>query len=160
MIITSKFLRKHNACKDGINFFEINFPLSLFPNGLDIEKIEVTGDYICCFGWIKELSECKLKYNLKGNLIKKTLSSGLIIEYNNYGDKIKETFPNGTTYKWIYEYDEIGNNIRMINYRFDTFEYNLHGDLIKETTGGGNIIEYQYEYDEQGIKRKKYIHII
>ena len=51
-IITLKFLKQHNACKEGIKFFENNFPESLFPNGLDISKIKITGDYNGYFRWI------------------------------------------------------------------------------------------------------------
>ena len=63
MIITTKFLKQHRACKEGIDFFEKYFPTTLFPDGLDLSKIEVTEDYEGYFHWIRILSEYKFEYD-------------------------------------------------------------------------------------------------
>lgn len=103
-IITTKFLKQHHTCQEGIIFFENNFPTTLFPNGLNFSQIEVTGDYNYYFQWINKLSECTFEYDNFGNIIKKIYSEGYIYEYHydSKGNLIKTISPNGTIIEYKY----------------------------------------------------------
>ena len=152
MIITSELLKQFNVCSEGIFFFERNFPLSLFPNGLDLSKIEIEGDYKDYFYWINELFKSQYEYAKDGKVKKKISFNGWIIEYNQHGDVIKQTLADGSVREWMYEYDEEGNKTTKINGRI--YKYNSQGDIVKEISNYGTIREYKYEYDEDGNKTK------
>ncbi len=170
-VITVSFLQAHGACQEGIAFFERNFPETLFPQGIDLSKIKVTGDYNYYFHWLSELPICayddkgnKIKeiysdgdiyqyeYDEKGNMTKKIFPSGYYIqyEYNTKGQVIKEINSNGHIYK--YEYDEKGNMIKEIlpgNYIIK-YEYNDTGNMTKKTSPSGDVYQWEYKYDEMG----------
>lgn len=154
MNITSKFLKQNNACKEGIKFFERNFPESLFPEGLDISKIEVADDYNGYFDWIEELDKYKLEYDSEGYIIKKTFPNGNIYEYeyDHNGNIIKKTYPDGDIYKYEYDYN---NNVIKLIYPNNIiyiwkFEYDQNNNLIKETYPDETIEEYTFNYDSSG----------
>ena len=91
-------------------------------------------------------------YDKKGNLIEKnsfdrwgdrfiSLGSCYIYDYNNMGNKIKETeFYNGNIYKiTTYKTDSIGHvieenvyNPKSIDYRTSSWKYDAHGNKIEE----------------------------
>ncbi|HRS26615.1 MAG TPA: hypothetical protein P5140_08765 [Methanofastidiosum sp.] len=54
MKITVDILRKWNACKDGVRFFCRNFP-----NGLDLDKYTIVGDYKNWVGWLIQNSAAR-----------------------------------------------------------------------------------------------------
>ena len=177
LVITSALLKQHGACKKGINFFERNFSESLFQKVLNLSEVEIKGDYKGYFGWIKELSNSKFKYDNEGNLIKrispngtiyeykyeydengikrKEISpSGFIKEYNSHGDKIRATSPDGSIKVWQYKYDKNGNIIRATSpdgtIEEWKYEYDEKGNMIKETLPDGAIQKYIFEYDSIG----------
>jgi hypothetical protein len=95
MFITKKLLETHNACKKGINFFN-----TYFPNGVDIDKIKITGDYNNYWYFIRHLPEIKLDGN--GNKIWEKDIDGTILEYK-YDDNnncILEKSQCGFIIKW------------------------------------------------------------
>ena len=71
-----------------------------------------------------------------------------VLEYDEKGNKISQTDPNGR--KYTFEYDEKGNKISETypNGRKYTFEYDEKGNMISETCPYGR--KYTYEYDEKG----------
>jgi hypothetical protein len=90
-IITKELLKKRCINTEYIKFFEINFPKELFPNGLNLNNIKVTGDYKGYFDYISNLPE--IQYDLKGNCIKTIHSDGSIYEtifkYDHFGRLIQ-----------------------------------------------------------------------
>ena len=175
MIITAEFLKQHRAYYKVIKFFERNFPVSLFPEGLDLSKVEITGDYepdiyIGYFERIKNILACKYEYNSEGNVIKRTFPSGYIEEYNNEGKVIKKVYLSGHTEEFIYSYKH-NNNIteeyiyscsyickykkkknttkkcKFSGISKNRYEYDQNNNLIKETCPNGYIKEWEYEYD-------------
>lgn len=87
-LIISKFLKQHHVCKEGIKFFENNFLETLFPDGLYLSKIEVTGDYKGYFYWISKLLEYKFEYDDNGNIIKKIYPDGYIEKHTFIYDSL------------------------------------------------------------------------
>ena len=89
MIITIEWLKKHRACEEGIVFFERNF----LSKELDLDSVEIEGDYKDYFNWIEEELFYKWKYDIHGNCIEKKYSSGDIYKFkyyhNNEGNLIK-----------------------------------------------------------------------
>ena len=154
LIITSTFLKKHHACEDGIKFFERNFSELLFPKGLNLLNIKVTGDYNYYFYWIKKLTESKFEYDNEGNLIKIIFPDETFREYNSCGDIIKEKFSDGYIQKWKYKYNDNGIKIKETFPAGYIEEFNSHGDKIKETFPNGNVYEWKFEYDNNGNKTK------
>ena len=150
MIITYKFLKQLGACKEGIKFFERNFPLTLFPDGLDISKIKITGDYRNYFHWIKYLAESEFEYDNDGNLIKRIFPYGFIEEYNSNGDLTKKYFHLQLLKEFKYEYDEKGNKIKKIYSNGYIEEYNSYGDIVKQIFSGKGTYITKYKYDEYG----------
>ena len=73
-----------------------------------------------------------------------------VYEYDDRGNKISVTFPNGN--KRIFEYDDRGNMISMTYADGDkhTFEYDNSGNNISATYPSGYKITY--EYDSSGNK--------
>ena len=93
-IITVEELNRRGACKEAVVFFERNFP-----NGLDLDKYQIIGEYN---GWIKWLNRSlQTKY-----------------EYDNRGNKIKQIDPDGSSWQWKYDARgmliEIGETILQI----------------------------------------------
>jgi YD repeat-containing protein len=90
------------------------------------------------------------EYDEKGNLISMTYPNGDVYkyEYDEKGNKISETSPLGNVSK--YEYDEKGNKISMTFPSGDVYkyEYDENGNKIYETRPNGYVIKY--EYDENG----------
>ena len=147
-IITSKFLKQHRVDSNLIKFFERNFPVSLFPEGLDLSKIEVTGDYNNYFNKIKNILACKYEYNSEGNVIRKSFPSGYIEEYNEEGKVIKEIFPDGKVEEYIYSYKY--NNTEEYIYSC-SYKYKLKKkkNTTKKCKFSG-ISKNRYEYDHKG----------
>ena len=73
-----------------------------------------------------------------------------IYEYDERGNLISETFPNGE--KWTFEYDDKGNKISETYPNGDkyTYEYDDKGNLISETFPNGD--KFTSEYDDKGNK--------
>ena len=175
LIITPDFLRKYNDYPSDISFFERNFPVTLFPNGLDLSKVKIIGDYEGdyegYFRWIKDLAKYKFEYYDNGIIKKRTLHDGWIQEYNEYGDIIKQISPDGWTQEYQYVYNDKGTKIKIIflsgfieEYIYnkegtkikticsdgDIEEYDLYGNLIRKISSNGDIEEYLYTYDQNG----------
>ena len=127
MILTVEELNRRGACKEAVVFFERNFP-----NGLDLDKYQIIGEYN---GWIKWLnSSLQTKF-----------------EYDDRGNKIKEINPNGSS--WQYEYDDHGNMIKKIfpNRRSWQWEYDDHENKIKEINPDGDIWQWEFTHDDHGM---------
>jgi len=77
MILTAEELKKRDACKEGIDFFEINFP-----EGLDLDKFKIEGEYREGWvEWVNKSMKYQYEYNDYGNIIKKILPDGEIYQY-------------------------------------------------------------------------------
>ena len=122
-IITSTILKYFGAYKSSIKFFEKNFPESLFPKGLNLSEVKVTGDYRNFFHWIENLSGCKFEYDEDDNLIKPILPDGTVHEYDRNGFLIRSILPNG---------------------------YIINIDKSKILYSNGDIEENDFKYDDKG----------
>jgi YD repeat-containing protein len=71
-------------------------------------------------------------------------------DYDDRGNMISQTYPNGN--KYTYEYDDRGNMISMTypSGRKTTYEYDDRGNMISETYPDGRKWTYEYEYDDRG----------
>ena len=71
-------------------------------------------------------------------------------EYDENGNMIYETRPNGCVIKYVY--DENGNKISQTNPYGDVYkwEYDENGNMISQTLPDGDV--YKCEYDENGNK--------
>lgn len=149
-VITKRLLELLNACKEGISFFENNFPEELFPDGLNLEEIEVTGDYKCYFRYISNLPE--IVFDDRGNCIRKIEPNGNIYqyEYDSKGNKIKYKDTSGYIYQ--YKYDDRGNMIKKIGPDGDIYqyEYDNNNNLIKEIYPDGSVYREIVKYDSIG----------
>ncbi len=149
-VITVSLVKKYGACQESIAFFERNFPERLFPAGVDLSKIKVTGDYKYYIDMLLKLPICE--YNDKGNMIREIYPDGETIqfEYDDKGNMTKKIYPLGYFYQ--YEYDENNNKIREIYYNGKfykyEFEYDDKGNMTKKKYPSGYF--YQFEYDEKG----------
>ena len=94
MILTVEELNRRGACKEAVVFFERNFP-----NGLDLDKYEIIGDYNNWVQWLNRSLQTKY-------------------EYDNRGNKIKQIDPDGSSWQWKYDARgmliEIGETILQI----------------------------------------------
>ena len=170
-VITKTLLKQNNSYKEDIKFFENNFPEELFPNGLNLDTIKVTGDYKGYFEYINTLSEIAYddnnnsieeispdgnipqhEYDSKGNCIKEIYPKGYIYqyEYDDNNNLIEETYPNGNIYQ--YEYDSKGNLIKEIYPNGYIYEYDSSNNCIKEICSSGNIYQYEYDSNRNRIK--------
>jgi len=122
MNITKIFLVKHFACPKAISFFERNFPETLFPAGIDLSKVKITGDFNNYISWLNGVLDNTYKYDSNGNMITKVLPNGdtYHYEYDTNGNMITEVLPDGHIYQWEYKYD---SNSRLVKARDMTIEY-------------------------------------
>lgn len=146
MKITKQLLVKYNACRKGISFFERNFPKSLFPDGLDLNKIRVSGDLGGYVEWLKNLPA----FAEHGCLIRLKSSDGTVCKYSDHGNLIKTTHPDGIVREYSYVYDIHGNIIEETRDDGVIRKYDDHGNLIKSTFRSGMVHEYSYVYDIHG----------
>jgi YD repeat-containing protein len=156
MILTKEYLQKYEACQEAIDFFERNYP-----EGLDLDRWTIHGDFKNWVSWLNNCLRTTLQYDDHGNVIKKIYPNGDIYqweyddrenvikkidldgnvsqyEYDDRGNKIKEIYPNGDVYQW--EYDR-GNRINIIisNKKFYQLKYDVRGNKTKEISQNGNI---------------------
>jgi len=71
-------------------------------------------------------------------------------EWDNKGNKISETDPNG--HKYFYEYNDLNNMISMTDSDGDkwSYEYDDRNNRISETSPSGD--KWSYEYDDRNNK--------
>ena len=144
MIINLNWLKKHRACREGIEFFERNF----LSKELDLDSVEIEGDYKGYFNWIEEELFSKWKYDDKGNKIEKIYPSGDVYkyEYDSHGNCIEQIYSDGSIYKW--KYDKNNNCIKEIcpsgNVWKWEFYHNNEGNLIKIEKDNKVILEIKY----------------
>jgi YD repeat-containing protein len=156
MIVNKKLLLQHNACKEGIVFFENNFP-----EEVDLDKVEIEGDYNGFISWLKHLP--KLIFDDKGTLIKKIYRDGLVhtYEYDDNRNLIKSISVNGSVLLEMnqYEYDDknrllkhIASNDskRLLEY---IYEYDDKDRLVKKICGHDNIFVYEYDDKDRLIRK-------
>lgn len=169
-IITTEFLIKNRACKDAIKFFKKYFSKRLFPEGLDLSKVEIVEDYKSYLLWCKDLFECERKYDSNGNLVFKERKNGHSVEYiyDLNGNCIEEKYINGSVYKYKYSYDDNNTYIEITypsnityKYKYDKrdnlietiypsgnvwkFVYDTYNNLIESIYPSGNIYKYTYD---------------
>jgi YD repeat-containing protein len=151
MFITKKLLKTHKACKDGINFFN-----TYFPDGVDTDKIKVTGDYNGYWKFIKYLPEIKLDDN--GNKIWEKYQNGNILEfkYDENNNKIWVKYPNGIITEWEFKYDDNNNLIwkKYPNGNIWEAKYDDNNNKIWEKYQSGSIYEYKYDQNNNKIWQK------
>jgi YD repeat-containing protein len=153
-IITTKLLKNCNTCKEGIKFFRNNFSKELFPDGLNLNNIKVTGDYKCYFYYVNNLPE--IQYDNNGNIVRKTYPDGDVYrnEYDNNRNIIKTIYPTGSVYR--YEYDTNGNCIKELYPNGEEichYEYDTNGNRIKETYPNGDVYRHEYDSNNNLIKK-------
>jgi len=108
MTITNRLLEDTEACQEGKDFFRY-----AFPNGLDLDKVKITGDFRGFYSWIKNTP--RIEYNDLGLMVKKTYPDGSIwrYEYNDRGLMVKYTYPSGTICLCAYTFDTQNRLIEM-----------------------------------------------
>ena len=84
------------------------------------------------------------EYDDRGNKISVTFPNGSkrIFEYDDRGNMISMTYADGD--KYTFEYDNSGNNISVTypsNYKI-TYEYDDHGNMISGTYPNGDKLTY------------------
>jgi len=138
MILTVEELNRRGACKEAVVFFERNFP-----NGLDLDKYQIIGEYNGWIKWLNSSLQTKFEYDDRGNKIKKIFPNrrSWQWEYDDHGNKIKEVNPNGRSWQW--KYDGRGNMIKKIDPDGDIWqwEYDDRGMLIEIKENGETILE-------------------
>lgn len=166
MILTTKILKNNNVCKNGISFFNRNFP-----NGLDLNKWKIYGDF---YGYKQHLEDIILDnrhkvYNEIGKIIERTDDENCIrrYKYDEQNNLIEELFEDGNKISHQYKYDTKNNLIEQIyrdgtniKYEYDDknnlikqiedekiwkFEYDKYNNKIKEINSAGNIFEFEYD---------------
>jgi YD repeat-containing protein len=151
VVITEKILKHFNACEEGTNFFN-----TYFPNGIDTDKIKVTGDYNYYWSFIMDLPEMKLDYN--GNVILKKCPDGDIWEfkYDDNNNIIWKKDPNGRI--WEFKYDDNNNVIWEKDPDGDIYEwefkYDDNNNCIWEKDPNGDIWEFKYDDNNNVIWEK------
>ena len=110
MILTKEYLEKVNVCKDAIDFFQRNFP-----DGLDLDKFEILGDFNNYISWLRNSLSIRYEYDSRDNMIKQIDPRENVWqwEYDSRGNKIKQINPNGCVYQW--KYDSRDNMVKQIN---------------------------------------------
>ena len=111
MKITVELLAKMKACKEAIDFIARNYP-----EGIDLDKYKINGDYNGWVEWLRNELKVKREYDSHDNMIKKTWPNGKVYrwEYDSHGNLIKRTYPNGSVYKWEYPFGAIIENGKKI----------------------------------------------
>lgn len=111
-MITAQILKQRNASSHIIKFFTNNFPEELFPDGLNLEKIKVNGDYKGYFYYIINLLE--IQYDNNENKVREIYPDGdvYIHEYDTNGNCIKELYPDGDVCETVFKYDNLGRLIQ------------------------------------------------
>ena len=101
MKLTKEFLKKHQACKEGIDFAVNN---NLLNKTINLK--ETTGDYRHFIDWLKNLP--KREYDKNNNLIKHVTAYGdtFLYEYDQNNNKIKEVTPSGRTYTYSFTHSD------------------------------------------------------
>ena len=132
-----------NKMEDTLNYYETNKDFILL-------EVEILGDVETrqdksVTNKLKVLRV--VKFDEYTNSMKSRFA---VYEYDDRGNKISVTFPNGS--KRIFEYDDRGNMISMTYADGDkyTFEYDNSGNNISATYPSGYKITY--EYDSSGNK--------
>ena len=154
MKITKEFLEQHGACQKGISFFEINFP-----DGLDLDKVEIKGDFENYWCWLKLKSQFECEYNEQGNVIVRSFSNGEIFKFDDSGRCVECSDPiNG---KINYEYDSHGRLLKKIRnvdgmccYTIEHF-YDLCGNLIEQKLSPLRSTYYQYDSKNKKVYSKQ-----
>lgn len=136
MIITADYLQKIMACNHAINFFKRNFP-----NGLDLNKYEIYGEYNAWSRWLNNKLELTMEFDQYGNIVKETGGFG----------------PSEYLSTYEYNYDQNGNILEIIK-RSDNviFKYDKYRNVVKrKCLVSGKIHEWEYTYDKSGIMLTK-----
>ena len=151
-----------NKMEDTLNYYETNKNLILLEVKI-LGNVETEGDKsvtnklkvlrVVPFDEYTDSMKSKFpvyEYDDRGNMISETYPNGCkyTYEYDSTGNKIRITHPDGN--KYTYEYDSSGNQISMTypdGNRY-TYEYDDHGDMISVTNSYGD--KFTYEYDSSG----------
>ena len=145
MIITAELLTKMKACQESIDFIKRNYP-----DGIDLDKYEIKGDFNGWVDWFRTEIMVKYDYDTKGNCIRETYPNGRVYEYDydTKGNLIRTTHPDGSVYE--YDYDTKGNLIRKTYPDGSIYEwdYDTKGNRIQETYPNGRV--YEWDYDTKG----------
>ena len=104
-IITVEELNRRGACKKAVVFFERNFP-----NGLDLDKYQIIGEYNGWIKWLNRSLQTKFEYDDRGNKIKEIYPNGRSWqwEYDDRGNMIKQIYPDGSIWQWEFTHDTSG----------------------------------------------------
>ena len=140
MIITAELLTKMEACQEAIDFIKRNYP-----DGIDLDKYKIKGDFNGWVAWFRTEIMVKYDYDTKGNRIRKTYPDGRVYkwDYDTKGNCIRKTYPNGRVYEL--DYDTKGNCIRETypDGRVYEYDYDTKGNCIRKTYPDGRVLRYK-----------------
>lgn len=138
--ITIDWLKKHHINNDFIIFFKNNFPLSLFPQGLDLSKVTIlfNSDELNIFKYIESdlFKKIKYEYDVDGNVVKKLF-------YSISDDTL--------LFEEIYSNNLLIKNINHENNLIDKYKYDGE-KCVCRIFNDGSIYCYEYDNDNKLIK--------
>jgi YD repeat-containing protein len=147
MIITKDFLIRHQFSESDISFFERNFPVALFPNGLDLDKIKITGNVSNLFFSLKQLPLTRYGYNSKGMVYEKEIVPGKFstYSYDSQDRLIEYNLSSGRSE--IYNYDAEGRIEKVVTFRGKSIvlTYDKYDRVTKLVFDGTNVYTYTYK---------------
>ena len=119
MNLTADVLRKWEACPEAITFLARNYP-----DGIDLSRYEIMGEYQGWIAWLRNKQSAQHEYDSRDNLVRKTYSDGTVKDYDSKGNLIRRTYPSG-----------------------EVEDYDSRENLIRRTYPDGEVEEWKYDYE-------------
>ena len=117
MNLTADVLRKWEACPEAITFLARNYP-----DGIDLSRYEIMGEYQGWVVWLRDKQSAQHEYSSRGDLVRMTYPNGAVDEYSSKGNLVRMTYPNGTVE-----------------------DYSSKGNLIRKTYSDGEVRKWRYD---------------
>jgi len=95
MKLTADVLRKMEACPEAITFLARNYP-----DGIDLSRYEIRGEYRGWVVWLRDKQSAQYEYDKRGNLVRKTYPEGKVRKWRYDPEAIYE---NGKKICWLKE---------------------------------------------------------
>jgi len=152
--ITEEFLKKQDACMEGIEFFKRN---KLYLFNFDYVK-EIEGDYNNYFNWIKD-KLYKYKYDKNNNMIEHKGSNKYIKtwRYDKRGNMIEQKDSNGYIDSWKYDKNNNIVEYKDCNGYTYNYKYDRNNTLIERKSSDGDIeyiSNHKHNKNNNGIEYK------